>query len=123
MKRFIKCDECGAFLRAYKAWKNQQYYYKCNTRGCSCNRRADEVHKKFFVLLGQQQLNVNEDVAKLISAQMIATYNQLTKEKQRDSERLNKQLQECEKKIERLEERYINEEIDRDLSGVISKSL
>jgi site-specific DNA recombinase len=46
---------------------------------------------------------------------MIATYNQLTKEKQQNSERLNKQMDECEKKILRLEERYINEEIDRDL--------
>lgn len=115
LKRFIKCDTCGAYLRAYKAWKNQKYYYKCNTKGCSCNRRADEVHKKFFSFLEQQQLNVNDDMARLIALQMIATYNQLTKEKQQDNEQLTKQLDECEKKIKRLEERYINEEIDRDL--------
>ncbi len=115
LKRFIKCDECGTYLRAYKAWKNQEYYYKCNTKGCSCNRRVDEVHKKFFSFLEQQQLNINEDMAKLITLQMIATYNQLTKEKQQDTERLNNQMDECEKKIQRLEERYINEEIDRDL--------
>ncbi len=60
-------------------------------------------------------LNINEDIQRLIALQMIATYNQLTKEKQEDKERLNKQLIETEKKVQRLEERYINEEIDREL--------
>lgn len=44
---------------------------------------------------------------------MIATYNQLTEEKQEDKERISKQLTKAEKKIQRLEGRYINEEIDR----------
>ncbi len=115
LKRFIKCEYCGAYLRAYKAWKNQEYYYKCNTKGCSCNKRADTIHDMFYELLAPNQLNVNDDTAKLIATQMIATYNQLTKEKQDDKDRLIKQLAEAEKKIQRLEERFINEEIEREL--------
>lgn len=115
LKRFIKCEDCGGYLRAYKAWKNQQYYYKCNTKGCRCNKRADSIHEKFFELMLPYQLNINEDTQHLIALQMIATYNQLTKEKQEDTERLVKQFAEAEKKIQRLEERYINEEIDREL--------
>lgn len=115
LKRFIQCESCGAYLRAYKAWKNHEYYYKCNTKGCQCNKRADSVHEKFTEHLIRYQLNINEDTARLIGLQMIATYNQLTKEKQDNKERIAKQLTEAEKKIQRLEERYINEEIDRDL--------
>lgn len=115
LKRFIQCESCGAYLRAYKAWKNHEYYYKCNTKGCQCNKRADSIHEKFTEHLIRHQLNINDDTARLIGLQMIATYNQLTKEKQEDKERINKQLAEAEKKIQRLEERYINEEIDRDL--------
>ena len=39
LKRFVQCDKCGSYLRAYKSKKIQQYYYKCNTPGCKCNKR------------------------------------------------------------------------------------
>lgn len=115
LKRFIKCESCGAYLRAYKAWKNKEYYYKCNTIGCKCNRRADDIHQMFTALLESLQLNINDDSAKLIALQMIATYNKMNQDKLADRERLTKQLAEAEKKLQRLEERFIGEEIERDL--------
>jgi hypothetical protein len=80
-----------------------------------CNKRADAVHEMFYKLLAPYQLNINEDTSLLIALQMIAVYNQPTKEKEDDTERMNKQLGEADKKITRMEERYINEEIDSDL--------
>lgn len=115
LKRFIKCGECGSFLRAYKSTKIQQYYYKCNTPGCKCNKRADVLHEAFRNALHSYTLAVNEDMQYLIKLQMTATYNHLTTDKQEQQGDLAKGLVEINKKIERLEERYILEEIDREM--------
>lgn len=58
-------------------------------------------------------VDINDDYRKLIKAQITATYNQLNKDKDEIKVSLEKQLEEVEKKIERLEERYILEEIDK----------
>ncbi len=113
LKRFIKCENCGKYLRAYKAYKNQQYYYKCNTVGCNCNKRADVLHEKFRSVLGNFTVTLNADMKYLIARQMKATYLQLTKEQQDTTASLEAQLKEAEKKLERLEERFIEEEIDK----------
>ncbi len=113
LKRFIKCENCGSYLRAYKAYKNQQYYYKCNTVGCNCNKRADVLHEKFRSILGNFTVTLNADMKYLIARQMKATYLQLSKEQQDTMASLEAQLKDVEKKLERLEERFIEEEIDK----------
>jgi site-specific DNA recombinase len=115
LKRFLKCEVCNKYLRAYKAYKNQAYYYKCSTIGCSCNKRADSIQEQFLGLLDTYQLNCNADTARLIALQMIATYNQLTTEQQADTEQLKNQLLEADKKLSRLKERFVLEEIDREM--------
>ena len=112
LKRFLKCDQCGRFLRAYKAWKNQKYYYKCNTPGCCCNKRADELHEAFKEILGGYVLGTEEEGMRyVIKQQMIITYNQLTEEGETERNNLDKELAEVMKKLERLEERFVMEEI------------
>lgn len=115
LKRFLKCDECGSYLRGYKAYKNQKYYFKCNTPGCKCNKRADTLHEMFRELLAGFTLDVNEDYRQLIKMQVIATYNQFTQESLERGKMLEERMAEIDKKIKRLRERYANEEIDRDL--------
>ncbi len=39
LKQFYKCESCGRYLRGYKAYKNQKYYYKCNTKGVAATER------------------------------------------------------------------------------------
>lgn len=112
LKRFLKCDDCGNYLRAYKAYKNQKYYYKCNTAGCKCNKRADELNEAVKSMLEKYTVDINEDYRQLIRTQTIITYNQLNKDKEDLKGAFEKQLAEVEKKIERLEERYVLEEID-----------
>ncbi len=115
LKRFLTCEECGSYLRGYKAYKNQKYYYKCNTPGCKCNKRADSLHGALKGIMEKYTLDINDDYRKVIKAQMIATYNQSNQDKEELRGNLEKQLLEVENKIERLEERYILEEIDRQM--------
>ncbi len=112
LKRFISCDVCGKYLTAYKATKNQEYYYKCDTIGCCCNKRADALHESFKAMLDNYKLPTANGLNEIIKIQMTVTYNQLNKDKVDTSITLNKQIIELDKKIERLEERLINEEID-----------
>lgn len=113
LKRFIKCESCGTYLRAYKAYKNQQYYYKCNTVGCKCNKRADSLHEKFRDMLGDFTIPLNEDMKYLIARQMKTTYHLLTKDTEETVKGQEAKLKEIDGKLVRLEERFIEEEIDK----------
>ena len=115
LKRFLKCDECGSYLRGYKAYKNQKYYYKCNTPGCRCNKRADILHEWFKGIISTLTIDINDDYRHLIKLQMIATYNQLTEADREKETTLQNQLKELDKKIHRLRERYAIEEIDKEM--------
>jgi site-specific DNA recombinase len=115
LKRFLKCDNCSSYLTAYKAQKNQKYYYKCRTKGCNSNKRADVLHETFRVQLTSLNIMLNEDFAKVIKQQMIATYNQLNKDKQEAFVILKAQIHDIDKKLERLEERLIEEEINKQM--------
>ena len=73
------------------------------------------INSSFIDLLLPYQLNIIEDTSRLIVLQMIRNYNQLTKEKEEDREAMSKPLAEVDKKIDRLEERFTAEEIDREM--------
>ena len=73
LKRFLKCANCGGYLRGYKAYKNQKYYYKCNKAGCNCNMRAERLHEAVMATLQKYTVDINDDYRKLIKAQIIAT--------------------------------------------------
>ncbi len=115
LKRFLKCDECGSYLRGYKAYKNKKYYYKCNTPGCKCNKRADVLHEVIADMLAKYTIDINDDYRQLIKAQLIAEYNNANKDKVEINDKLESMLADIDRKIERLEERFIMEEIDREM--------
>ena len=115
LKRFIKCDDCSGYLTAYKAKKNQEYYYKCRTVGCSCNKRADTLHNAFREQLTSVNLKLDKSITEIIKQQMIATYNQLNKDKQETAVTLTTQINDIDKKLDRIEERLIEEEITKQM--------
>ena len=115
LKRFLKCDDCSRYLTAYKAQKNQEYYYKCRTKGCNCNKRADTLHEVFKAQLTSLNIKIDKDLAEVIKRQMTATYNQLNKDKQETALTLRDQIQDIDKKLDRLEERVIEEEINKQI--------
>nr|MDQ3073385.1 recombinase family protein [Bacteroidota bacterium] len=51
LKRFVKCEECGTSFAGYLVKKKGLYYYKCNRKGCKCNKSAKELHGMFKDLL------------------------------------------------------------------------
>ncbi len=51
---------CGSYLHGNKAFKNQKYYYKCDTSGYHCNKRADTIRQQFEELLKSFAIAPNE---------------------------------------------------------------
>ena len=114
LKRFLKCGQCGEFLRASKH-NNIYYYYQCNTKGCGCSRKVEEVHKVFRSIIDGYTLNIDDDMRYLLREQMIATYNQLSEEGDQVRDNVTIELKEVNRKLDRLEERFILEEIKSDM--------
>ncbi len=98
-----------------KAKKNQKYYYKCNTIGCNSNTRADNLHIHFNDILSCYSFELSTEMKYLVKMQMIAGYNQLSAENDSAVTDNEKQSKEINKKLERLEERYVLEEIAREM--------
>ncbi len=115
LKHFLKCDQCGCYMRGYKAYKNQKYYYKCGTRGCNNNKRADELHMQFQKILEQYSVTVNDSMHGIIKKYMEHTYLQLHQETDNEREIVEQQVKDINRKIERLEERFIAEDIRKEM--------
>lgn len=114
LKGLLKCDNCGELLRGYIVKKKGLYYYKCNSeKKCSCNKSAKELHSQFQGILNE--LSLNEEYIELYKDQLKLIYDQINENKDKVNGEYQMQLKELETKIERLEERFINEEIKPDL--------
>ena len=92
-------------------------------KGCKCNKRADDVHQRVRELIDCFTLNVNADTEAIILRTLRAMYNEKNKENDALRIDLENQLSEIDRKITRLEERYIMEEIDRDLFSRLSRNV
>jgi len=113
LRHLIHCEKCKKPLTAYIVKKKNLYYYKCNTKGCKSNKSAKDVHNGFERLL--DQFKIEPKYLNLITKQLKLSFiklDQSLKEKQGDNGNRKKQLQQ---KIDKLEERFINEEITKDL--------
>ncbi len=115
LKRFLRCGHCGVAMRGYVVKSKNLPYYKCNTKGCCNNKRAKDLHDVFESGLYFLTLAENQSVRSLVTKQVIVGYNKGHKEKEGDKEALKRQIIEINKKMERLEERLILEEINLDL--------
>lgn len=114
LKRFMRCDYCGSFLRGYIVKVKGLYYYKCNNKGCNCNKNAEGLHDIFLGKLGEYALQ-DITLAPLIRKQAIATYYKNCEGEKDDKSVLHKKLEDLDKKTVRLKERLKNEEIPYDL--------
>jgi hypothetical protein len=100
--------------RIYRAKKNK-YYYMCSVKGCCNNKSADVLHKTFASALEHFNMDFDKELLTLVKTQTIATFNQLTEAQREQHQQLEILHSEIGKKLIRLEERYIEEEIDIDL--------
>jgi site-specific DNA recombinase len=115
LKRFIRCEKCGSHMTGYIAHKNNAFYYKCIKKGCGVNKRADDLHPKFTKLLEDFTIPSSDGLHHFIKKYTIAAFKKLNEQKEFDGERMQKQLEELNKKLNRLEERFIEEEITKEM--------
>lgn len=102
-------------MRGYIVRKKKIHYYKCNTPGCKNNKSAKSLHKAFERILQPFTIITSEAEKELIRKQMIAMVNEVQRDDIDTNEILLKELQELNKQIDRLEERFITEEITKEL--------
>jgi site-specific DNA recombinase len=115
LKRFMKCSYCNQPMRGYIANGWNVPYYKCNTIGCKCNRNANKVNNKFAEMLSY--FTINEAYTPLIKEQLFLTFQEHNASLQENEEAINRKIREIKEKLERLEERFILEELTGELYG------
>ena len=100
-------------MRGYIVRAKKIHYYKCNTIGCNCNKNAAQLHKTFLEEV--KLLTVEEKYSEILKDQLKATFHQLNESKKDNSLLLQPRLEDINKKIERIQERFVLEEIDKEL--------
>ena len=115
LKRFIRCEKCGQHLHGYVVKKKNIHYYKCSTIGCNTNRNAHVLNDRFANVLEFFKLDFSDEILRLIKQQSVATFHQYTKEYEDQHDVLQQQYSDLQKKVNRLEERFIEEEITSEL--------
>lgn len=115
LKRFLKCDECGDSMRGYLVKKKNLYYYKCNTAGCKNNRSAIFLNDTFKHVLELFTLDGNSDLKVALKKQMDKIYKGKAEQLIDHRDSLGNDLIEVQRKLDRLEERYIEEEMTKDI--------
>lgn len=112
LKQVVKCDKCQTPMTGYIVRKKAIYYYKCNTVGCGSNKSANHMNSKFLDFLSQFQ--VSSTLHPLIKKQLIATVKDTITEKLSETTDWQKRATELNTKIQRLEERFLAEDIDKE---------
>jgi site-specific DNA recombinase len=111
LKQFVQCGACGTAFTGYLVKKRGIYYYKCNKRGCKCNRSAKLMHVEFEKLLGS--FTSNTKFIGPIKKQLEYTFNSLTKSNTSNQKAFEMRICELKDKIEKVQERYALGEIER----------
>ncbi|MGJ1413105.1 recombinase family protein [Sphingobacterium multivorum] len=115
LKRFLVCDHCGKPMRGYIVKKKNLHYYKCSTKACNNNKSANALNTLFERILHTFKVDKAKGMIEVVYKQAIAKFNEQTAGDQDDYRNLQDQHTEILKKINRLEERYVEEEIGGDL--------
>lgn len=113
LKRFIRCSNCNQPMRGYIANGYDMPYYKCNTTGCKCNRNANLVNNQFAGML--EGFKLNDAYMPLIQEQLLITFQEHNASLQENEQAIIRQLADMKAKLERLEERFIIEELTAEL--------
>jgi site-specific DNA recombinase len=113
LRKFIKCDECGTSWVGYLVKKKNIWYYKCNKKGCKCNRNAKQLHEEFSQLL--LQFSFNPELAGLLTKRLVNKYSVLLDEKKKEQSGVNYQKSALKNKILTIDERFALREIEKDV--------
>ena len=113
LKQFIYCENCHKPLTGFIVKSKGLFYYKCRTKGCSCNKSAKVLHEKFLQNLSNYEIDAKYN--SIIKDVMLYTYDNVTKEIRTQETQIKKQLSILSSKIEAIEERFAIGEINSDI--------
>ena len=113
LKNFLKCGHCGENMPGYIVRKKGLWYYKCRTKGCCNNKSATVLHETFLEALSAMTIPL--PVMTVVKEQLKNSYQAITGEQDELSAKIEHQLAEIQQRLDRLEERFIMEEITREM--------
>ncbi|MCT4583134.1 MAG: recombinase family protein [Flavobacteriales bacterium] len=113
LKVFTKCAKCERSLSGYLVKKKGLYYYKCSTKGCKVNRSAKAMHKLFKEVLSV--LHIEKEELEVVKIQLEEQFHNFFESHISEQKALKVNLTNIKKKIDKIEERFVLEEIDRDM--------
>ncbi len=111
LKIFLRSTTCDTPLTGYIVKNKNLYYYKNRRKGSRENRSAKKLHLEFESLLKQFTINDKIYIAPLKEI-IFSTFVEMNKEKISESKLAEKEVLEIDKKLDRLEERFVFEEIN-----------
>ena len=112
LKRFVSCGECGSPTTGYFVKKKNLYYYKCRTKGCKKNVSQKKFHEDFKELLNRYQ--INPDSKGHIEKTLKYVFKLYNEDVEKGLTDYRSNLTKISNKIERLEERYVDEDISKE---------
>lgn len=113
LKVFIKCNKCGLGLTGYIVKRKNLWYYKCRTKGCCVNKASAPLNRHFEAVL--TEFTLKPEYTTLMQELLVAEFYRHTRENEENVALLKANYQEINRKIERLEERFMEEEVTREL--------
>ncbi|MDL5051484.1 recombinase family protein [Oscillatoria amoena NRMC-F 0135] len=116
LKGFLRCGHCGGNMAGYIVKKKNLWYYKCRVIGCANNKSAKEIHSTFtsmleYLSLPKADLNLQE----ALKIEIGAAYYKANQQSVEDSQSITTKIVELQKLLERLEERFILEEVTKEM--------
>jgi site-specific DNA recombinase len=111
LKQFVRSASCKTPFTGYLVKKKGLYYYKNNRLGSKENRSAKKMHEMFELLIAQYQLT-NNKLRPLIKDVMLNSFKKQQEDTLLEIEVNKKAIHDIEKKLLRLEERFVFEEIN-----------
>lgn len=104
LKRHVKCAEFGGYITGYTVKAKGRDYYKCNTKGCKCNRSSNIMHDLYVELLNSYQIPT--EFVPVMSKVLHKVFDDLNSHKSTMRKDLRKRQSEIQNNIEKVQVRY-----------------
>ena len=113
LKNFLKCDHCGNNMPGYIVRKKGIWYYKCRIKGCCNNKSAKQLHEQFQAYL--DLLTVKQQYHSELKEIIVNKIKQLHSEQGEATKGYLNQVKEIQNRLNKIEERFVFEEISKEL--------
>ena len=110
LKTFIKSLECKTPYTGYLVRSKNLYYYKNRRKGSKENRSAKKLHRTFVDFLSDYQLK-DKKLLKPLKEIITRKFIELNAESIEDAKRVKFDIEKIQNRLDRIEERYVYEEI------------